>query len=82
MIAWVVRNEDTEAENINDLGHYSGSGYYARDKSAFAGTFYMDWVLRHSDRVLVVRRVPVTITGPHRGETEEATENVRLPGKG
>ena len=43
-IEWVVRNEGSEAENVNDLGHSSGTAYEARDTSAYAGTHYMDCV--------------------------------------
>ncbi len=62
-VEWMVRNEGSEAENINDLGHSSGTGYEARDTSAYVGTHYMDCILRHIGKVIMVRRIPVTITG-------------------
>jgi len=62
-IEWIVRNEGDEAENINDLGHKAGSSITATEHSAYVGTHYMDCVLRHTGRVIAVRRVPVEITG-------------------
>jgi len=62
-VEWVVRNEGAEAENINDLGHSSGFGYKAKNRSAYTGTHFMDCIIRLNGRVHSVRRIPVTITG-------------------
>jgi hypothetical protein len=62
-VEWVVRNEGAEAENINDLGHSSGFNYKAKDHSAYAGTHFMDCIIRLNGRVYSVRRIPVTIIG-------------------
>jgi hypothetical protein len=62
-IDWMVRNEGTEAEMLNDLGHRAGSGLTARRDSAYTGTHYMDCILRQNGRIYGVRRVPVRITG-------------------
>jgi hypothetical protein len=62
-IDWMVRNEGTEAEMLNDLGHRAGSGLIARRDSAYTGTHYMDCILRQNGRIYGVRRVPVRISG-------------------
>jgi hypothetical protein len=62
-IDWMVRNEGTEAEMVNDLGHRAGTGLTASRHSAYTGTHYMDCILRQNGRIYAVRRVPVRITG-------------------
>jgi hypothetical protein len=62
-IDWMVRNEGTEAEMLNDLGHRAGSGLIARRDSAYTGTHYMDCILRQNGRIYGVQRVPVRISG-------------------
>jgi hypothetical protein len=62
-IDWMVRNEGSEAEMVNDLGHRAGSGLRASRDSAYIGTHYMDCILRQNGRAYGVRRVPVRITG-------------------
>jgi len=62
-IDWMVRNEGSEAEMVNDLGHRAGTGLTARRHSAYIGTHYMDCILRQNGRIYGVRRVPVRITG-------------------
>jgi hypothetical protein len=62
-VEWVVRNEGSEAENTNDLGHRAGIGYTARDRSAYVGTHFMDCVLRLNGMTIGVRRIPVRIIG-------------------
>ena len=37
-VVWMVRNEGAEAENINDMGHYAGTGLKAQEYSAYRGT--------------------------------------------
>lgn len=60
---WVVRNEGTEAEDVNDLGHIAASGYTATEQSAYVGTHHMDCILRQSGRAIAVRRVEVKVSG-------------------
>jgi hypothetical protein len=62
-VEWMVRNEGTEAENVNDLGHRRGTDYTADERSAYVGKHFMDCILRYQGRVYSVRRVPVVITG-------------------
>lgn len=62
-VHWMVRNEGTEAEYVNDLGHIAGSGLTATEHSAYNGTHYMDCMIKRSGRVLGFRRVPVNIRG-------------------
>lgn len=63
VIDWTVRNEGSEAEYVNDLGHPAGNGAVTNERSAYLGTHYMDCVVRHHGRILGARRVPVRITG-------------------
>lgn len=60
---WVVRNEGEEAEDVNDLGHKAGSGLRAKEHSAYGGRHFMDCTAIAGDRIIGLRRVPVTITG-------------------
>lgn len=60
-VEWTVRNEGTEAEAINDLGHLAGNGYEAEEQSAYRGRHYMDCVVRQSDNIVTVKRIPVDI---------------------
>jgi Adenylyl/Guanylyl and SMODS C-terminal sensor domain/Second Messenger Oligonucleotide or Dinucleotide Synthetase domain len=62
-IDWMVRNEGTEAEMVNDLGHRAGSGLSTSRDSAYIGTHYMDCILRQNGRIYGVRRVPVRVSG-------------------
>lgn len=82
-IFWMVRNEGSEAENINDLGHVAGRGVTAHERSAYRGTHYMDCVVKVGGQTVVMRRVPVTITGqvmPRRNPLTRP-EWVRLRGR-
>jgi hypothetical protein len=82
-VEWIVRNEGTEAENVNDLGHLAGSGFGAREHSAYIGTHFMDCILRYDGRVFGVRRIPVKISGisaPRRNPIRRPAY-VRLMGK-
>lgn len=60
---WMVRNEGDEADLTNDLGHNSGSGSFMEERSAYAGTHFMDCVARSGGEVVDGRRVPVSIQG-------------------
>jgi Adenylyl/Guanylyl and SMODS C-terminal sensor domain len=62
-VEWVVRNEGTEAEYVNDLGHRAGTGYKVSRPSEYNGTHYMDCILRRQGRIYGVRRIPVSISG-------------------
>ena len=62
-VEWIVRNEGTEAENINDLGHLAGTGFTATERSAYVGNHYMDCVLKNNGHVFGVRRVQVKVSG-------------------
>jgi hypothetical protein len=62
-VNWIVRNEGSEAEDINDLGHLAGTGYTASERSAYVGKHFMDCVLRYKGRAFAVRRVAVTVGG-------------------
>jgi cyclic GMP-AMP synthase DncV-like protein/adenylyl/guanylyl cyclase-like protein with sensor domain len=62
-VVWMVRNEGGEAENINDLGHYAGTGLSAKEHSSYKGTHYMDCVVKVGGQTVAMRRVPVTISG-------------------
>ncbi len=63
VIEWTVRNEGTEAEEINDLGHVGGIGTRRVESSAYKGTHYMDCVFRRNGRIIAARRIPVQIAG-------------------
>jgi hypothetical protein len=60
---WVVRNEGSEAEDANDLGHVADSGTSAKEHSAYNGTHYMDCTAFVGNRAVGVRRVKVTVRG-------------------
>ncbi|MBW4635245.1 MAG: hypothetical protein KME30_26125 [Iphinoe sp. HA4291-MV1] len=61
-VEWTVRNEGKEAENLNDIGHLAGTGFFATESSAYRGRHYMDCVVRQYDgNIIAVRRVPVHI---------------------
>jgi hypothetical protein len=62
-VQWTVRNEGTEAENVNDLGHRGETGLSATEYSAYRGTHYMDCVVRLRGQTIAIRRVPVIISG-------------------
>jgi hypothetical protein len=64
VIEWVVRNQDSEAEDVNDLGHLAGRGLKVREHSAYNGTHHMDCLIKVAGRVVAYRRIPVTISGP------------------
>lgn len=59
---WMVRNEGSEAENTNDLGHASGDGTHVEESSAYYGTHYMDCTAVSGSRLLGVRRVRVVVS--------------------
>lgn len=61
-VRWIVRNEGSEAEQINDLGHLAGEGNVATENSAYRGTHYMDVVVVSAlGGILGYRRIPVQI---------------------
>jgi len=60
-VEWTVRNEGTEAEAINDLGHVAGTGYGAEERSAYKGRHYMDCVIRQFGNIVSIKRIPVYI---------------------
>jgi hypothetical protein len=62
VILWMVRNEGEEAESINDLGHRAGTGLTASENSAYSGRHFMDCIVKHGDRMIAMRRVPVIIS--------------------
>jgi len=62
-VEWIVRNEGSEAENINDLGHLAGTGYNAEERSAYVGKHFMDCVLKYQGRAYAIRRIPVVVSG-------------------
>lgn len=62
-VEWIVRNDGSEAENVNDLGHRAGTGYKVTRPSAYNGSHFMDCVLRQNGRIYGVRRIPVRISG-------------------
>jgi len=63
-VEWVVRNEGQEAEFKNDLGHMAGSNLEASEHSAYAGTHYMDVVVKSPVGVIIgFRRIPVNVSG-------------------
>jgi hypothetical protein len=62
-IDWMVRNEDHEAEQTNDLGHKAGTGLSASEDSAYKGTHYMDCELKRYGKLVALRRIPVEISG-------------------
>lgn len=77
---WVVRNEGDEAENINDLGHIVGTGLRAEERSAYGGKHFMDCTAVAAERIVGLRRVPVTIKGtiaPKRNSKRPACVNLR-----
>lgn len=63
-VRWIVRNEGTEAEMANDLGHVSDAGDTVTRDAEYRGTHHMDVVVTdHLGALLGFRRVPVHITG-------------------
>jgi Cyclic GMP-AMP synthase DncV-like, nucleotidyltransferase domain/Adenylyl/Guanylyl and SMODS C-terminal sensor domain len=60
-VEWTVRNEGTEAENTNDLGHRRPDGLNVTEHSEYNGTHYMDCVVKQYGRIVGTRRIPVTI---------------------
>ncbi|MES2622936.1 MAG: CBASS cGAMP synthase [Patescibacteria group bacterium] len=64
-LEWMVRNEGGEAEEMNDLGHFSGKAVSMSRNSAYNGTHFMDIVVKTQHGTPIgFRRVPVTIDGP------------------
>ncbi|WP_297492805.1 CBASS cGAMP synthase [Acidocella sp.] len=64
-VEWFVRNEGSEAEDQNDLGHEGATGNKATESSAYVGTHFMDCIFRNSGRAFAVRRIPVTVNGTY-----------------
>jgi Cyclic GMP-AMP synthase DncV-like, nucleotidyltransferase domain/Adenylyl/Guanylyl and SMODS C-terminal sensor domain len=60
-IEWMVRNAGGEAESVNDLGHRAGTGWTAKESSAYVGTHFMDCIVKRGKRISGMRRVPVAI---------------------
>lgn len=77
---WMVRNEGEEAEDVNDLGHKAGTGLRAEEHSAYSGKHFMDCTAVAGDRIVGLRRVPVTIRGlaaPKRNPPRPAYVKIR-----
>ena len=63
-VHWIVRNEGSEAEMTNDLGHMAGDGAIATENSAYRGTHFMDVAITSALGVMLgYRRIPVQIQG-------------------
>lgn len=62
-ITWTVRNEGTEAESVNDLGHVAGTGIRNKESSAYKGNHFMDVVVKLNGRQVGRRRVKVRVSG-------------------
>jgi Adenylyl/Guanylyl and SMODS C-terminal sensor domain len=62
-VEWTVRNEGEDADRRSDLGHRSIGVRLlsSNEHTAYAGTHFMDCIVRQHGQVLAVRRVPVTI---------------------
>jgi hypothetical protein len=63
-IEWTVRNDGSEAENANDLGHVRARGRRERvvdERTLYEGRQYMDCIIRRWGQVIGRRRVPVQI---------------------
>lgn len=76
IVEWTARNEGTEAEFVNDLGHPAGYGTEILDSSAYHGRHFMDVVVKDSyGQVLGFRRVPVNIM-----DMKAPPRNAKKPG--
>jgi hypothetical protein len=62
-VTWTVRNEGTEAESVNDLGHVAGTGIRNTESSAYKGNHFMDVVVKLNGRLVGRRRVKVCVSG-------------------
>ena len=67
-INWMVRNEGSEAEYKNDLGHVGyqevDKPYLAEEHSSYAGTHFMDISITSPlGEIIGFRRIPVGISG-------------------
>lgn len=62
-VTWTVRNEGTEAESVNDLGHVAGTGVRNTESSAYKGNHFMDVVVKLNGRQVGRRRVKVRVSG-------------------
>lgn len=62
-VTWTVRNEGTEAESVNDLGHVAGKGIRNSESSAYKGNHFMDVVVKLNGRQVGRRRVKVRVSG-------------------
>lgn len=62
-VEWMVRNEGSEAEEVNDLGHAGGTDTRRVERSAYRGTHYMDCIFKRNGRIIAARRIPVEISG-------------------
>ncbi len=58
---WIARNNGFEASQKNDLGHTSGTGFSAKERSAYNGRHYMDCTAFYDGNVIGLRRVRVDI---------------------
>lgn len=63
-VEWTVRNSDTEAATIGDLGHRrSGIRMLTVDETTqYSGQHYMDCVVRVNGQIFALRRVPVVVS--------------------
>lgn len=71
---WTVRNDGTEAEEANDMGHLAGSGMTTTEHSAYDGVHYMDCVVKLHGKAVGFRRVPVTIQGAYKNRRQKRLE--------
>lgn len=62
-VFWTVRNEGSEAESVNDVGHVAGTGIRNTESSAYKGDHFMDVVVRLNGRQVGRRRVKVHVSG-------------------
>ena len=64
MVYWTVRNFGREAEEANDLGHgrSESMGNSVKEHTAYAGSQYMDCIVKRYGQIIGFRRVPVRIS--------------------
>jgi hypothetical protein len=61
-VIWTVRNQGSQAEAVNDLGHFSAYGPTAGPEEAlYHGRHYMDVVIKQGGRTIGMRRIPVSV---------------------
>jgi hypothetical protein len=67
-VHWVVRNQNTEAEKVNDLGHTSVQDVTAEryEDCAYAGIHYMECFIRQKGEIAGVASVKVRVSSIRR----------------